>query len=350
MAIDLTGGQPLERDYFFAARPGPDVREAANIWLEEQNGDFAMRVGIEGLAEEWEAHELWLDVAFPDGRVLSARERGKSHSPIGADGKPSILGTGPLEFRCIEPFKHWRCSFAKHPVTDTTAAQLIAGPEPEEGSPLAEVSFQIDFYPAVPPLVSGTLTDDSVALMSGEQGSFISPRFEQLCRAEGWLEIDGQRRDFKAQLLRIKRQGVRKFEGFWGHCWQSALFPSGRAFGINVFPPRADGKPSFNEGFIFDGDGTLKPARAVTMPWMKKLLESGEDVPLVLETADGLVTIQGTTFINCRSRGGAGSKTSFMPASFPLVQQAHATYTWAGETATGMIERSTLRDQMELGG
>jgi hypothetical protein len=148
--------------------------------------------------------------------------------------------------------------------------------------------------------------------------------------------------------LRIKRQGVRKFEGFWGHCWQSALFPSGRAFGINVFPPRADGKPSFNEGFVFDGDGTLKPARAVTMPWMTKLLEKGEDVPLVLETADGLVKIQGTTFINCRSRGGAGGKASDVPASFPIVQQAHATYIWDGETATGMIERSTLRAQMEM--
>jgi hypothetical protein len=347
MAIDLTGGQPLERDYVFAERPGPDVRDAANIWLEEENGAFAMRVGIEGLAEDWEAHEIWLDIAFPDGRVISGRERGKSHPAIGPEGKPTILGAGPLEFRCIEPFKHWSCNFATHNVAELTAAQLIADVYPEH-PPMRAVAFGIDFFPAAPPLVSGTLTEDSVALMSGEQGSFISPRFEQLCRAHGFLEIDGIRREFKAQVLRIKRQGVRKFEGFWGHCWQSALFPSGRAFGINVFPPRADGKPSFNEGFIFDGDGVLKPARAVQMPWMKNLLTHGEDVPLVLETADGLVTIQGTTYINCRSRGGAGGKASDVPASFPIVQQSHATYTWDGETATGMIERSTLRGQMEM--
>ena len=38
MAIDLTGGLPLERDYFFAEKPGPEVREASNIWLEEEHG------------------------------------------------------------------------------------------------------------------------------------------------------------------------------------------------------------------------------------------------------------------------------------------------------------------------
>ena len=89
------------------------------------------------------------------------------------------------------------------------------------------------------------------------------------------------------------------------------------------------------------GDGSLKPARAVQVPWMKRLLVSGEDIPLVLETGDGLVAIKGTTFINCRSRGH-----SVLPASFPIVQQAHARYCWDGEEATGMIERSTLRAQM----
>jgi hypothetical protein len=135
---------------------------------------------------------------------------------------------------------------------------------------------------------------------------------------------------------------MRKFEGFWGHCWMSAVFPSGRAFGVNVFPPRLDGKPSFNEGFVFDGDGVLKPARAVQVPWMKRLYTGGEDVPLVLETADARLSIEGTTFINCRSPGA-----SILPASFPVVQQAHARYRWDGEEACGMIERSTLREQMQ---
>jgi hypothetical protein len=55
------------------------------------------------------------------------------------------------------------------------------------------------------------------------------------------------------------------------------------------------------------------------------------------------VAIDGTTFVNCRSRGH-----STLPPSFPIVQQSHARYRWDGEEACGMIERSTLRDQMEI--
>lgn len=346
MAIDLTGGLPVERDYVYAERPGPEVRDAVNFWIEEENGAFAMRIGVEAVAEEWDAHEIWLDIAYPDGRVLSSRERFKSLSPIGPEGKPTVLGAGPLALRCVVPYQHWKATFSEHAVEDLTAEQLVALTWPDQ-PPRVPVSFDIDLLPAAPPLISGTLSADSRKLMSGEQGTFISPRFEQLCRVSGTLTVDGKRREFKGQALRIKRQGVRKFEGFWGHCWQSALFPSGRAFGVNAFPPRSDGKPSFNEGFVFDGDGVLKPARAVQMPWQKRLIVRGEDVPLILETADGgRISIEGTTFINCRSRGG--NKNAWMPADFPVVTQAHARYQWNGEQATGMIERSTRRDQMDM--
>ncbi|MDE2303013.1 MAG: hypothetical protein KGK11_10690 [Sphingomonadales bacterium] len=343
MATDLSGGLPVEREYFLDARPGAEVRDATNVWLEEEAGDFAMRIGIEGVAEVWDNHELWLDVAFPDGRVLNSRDRCRSHPPIGPDGKPTVLGTGPLQFRCVEPFRLWTIGFERHPVSDITTRQLIEARYPDP-IPRAEVAFAITMRPAVPPLVSGTLTAASRALMAGEQGSFISPRFEQLCRVDGWLEVDGKRRDFKGQALRIKRQGVRRFEGFFGHCWQSALFPSGKAFGVNAFPPRDDGQPSFNEGFVFDGDGPLVAARAVQSPWMTEFRERGEPVPLVLETEDGRrVEIDGTTFVNTRSQSHAS-----LPDSFPLVQQAHARYRWDGEEATGMVERSTFRNKMKL--
>ena len=42
---------------------------------------------------------------------------------------------------------------------------------------------------------------------------------------------------------------------FRGHAWQSALFPSGRAFGYIVYPEREDGLPTYNEGYVFEGDG-----------------------------------------------------------------------------------------------
>ena len=99
-----------------------------------------------------------------------------------------------------------------------------------------------------------------------------------------------------------------------------------------------------SRGFIYDGDGPLIPARAVESPWLRKFVTGGEDVPLVLETADGRrVSISGTTFVNTRSQGH-----SVLPAAYPLVQQAHARYNWDGEEACGMVERSTFRDKMDL--
>ena len=337
--MDFSGGLPVEREYFYDERPGPEFRDAANVWFEEENGAVAMRIGIEHVAEEWDSPELWLDIAFPDGRVISGREHGAS----GPDGRPQEKRCGPLQFTCVEPFRHWKITFDPHRVRELTAQQLIEQKLPDD-PPMREVAFEIDYFMAVPPLISGTLTAASRALMSGEQGSFISPRYEQLCRAQGWLSVDGERRAMSGQILRIKRQGVRKFDGFFGHCWMSALFPSGKGFGVNTFPPR-DGKENFNEGFIFDGTGELIPARAIETPWMTELLVSGEQVKLVLETDDGRrETIEGTTFINCRSVGGG----AFLPEKWPIVQQSHALYTWGGEKAAGMIERSTFASEMKL--
>ena len=342
MTMDLSGGLPVEREHFFSEKPGPEVRDAANIWLEEENGAFGMRVGIEHVAEEWDSPELWLDIAFPDGRVISGREYGAS----GPDGDPTVKRCGPLQYRCVEPFRHWKITFDPHRVRELTTGQLRTLEIPDS-PPMREIAFEIDIFPAAPPLISGSLTKESRAMMSGEQGTFISPRYEQQCRAKGWLSIDGERTEFAGQALRIKRQGVRKFDGFWGHCWLSALMPSGKAFGVNTFPPRGDGQPTFNEGFIFDGSGELIPAKAVVIPWMEELLERDEPLTLVLETEDGRrETIEGMTFVNCRS---VHLNTSLvLPDDWPIVQQAHATYTWNGETATGMLERSTAANKLKM--
>ncbi len=121
------------------------------------------------------------------------------------------------------------------------------------------------------------------------------PRYEQLYRATGWLAIDGRRRqDFTGTGLRIRRQGGPQARGFLGgHTWQSAVFPSGKAFGYIAYPPRPDGQPTYNEGYLFSGDGALIPARVVEAPWLTRLQALGEDVSLVLATADGTVRIEG---------------------------------------------------------
>lgn len=45
-------------------------------------------------------------------------------------------------------------------------------------------------------------------------------RYEQLFRARGSVKVGDDERSFTGTGLRIRRQGVRRLAGFWGHAWQ----------------------------------------------------------------------------------------------------------------------------------
>jgi hypothetical protein len=171
------------------------------------------------------------------------------------------------------------------------------------------------------------------------------PRIEQLCRISGTLRVGDEEYPINGGGLRIRRQGVRRLATFRGHCWQSAVFPSGRAFGLCLYPPRDDDKPTFNEGFIFEGDGALIPALVTDAPWLRRLEPKGQDVSVTLETEKGTTTIHGETLLSTfhvmNPQLGADVSTGFN------LQQAVVRYTWDGESANGMIERSTSSDKLE---
>lgn len=339
MTTDLSGGIDPAREWFIHERPDdPEFRDACNVWIESVDCSLAMRLGVEAVAEAWDAHDVWLDIAFADGRVLSHRAPGATHSALDSDGRPTIRGAGPMKFQCIRPFEKWLVSY-KGSAEESSARELITQNFPDN-PPETDVEVEIEMDMVVPPWVPGSLLKEAGRVLEGEQGGFMSPRYEQLFRARGTLRAGKESRDFEACGLRIRRSGVRKFSGFWGHCWQSAVFPSGKAFGFNIYPPRPDSKPNYAEGYVYDGSGVLKPARIVEVPWITKLQTHGDDVSFVLETDDGRVEVQGETFINTRSKGAA-----VLPPDFPIVQQAHARYVWDGEETAGMVERSSTPDK-----
>jgi len=158
-------------------------------------------------------------------------------------------------------------------------------------------------------------------------------RMEHLFRGTGTLTVDGQTRTFKCNGSRIHRQSVRPLEGFRGHCWQSAVFPDGRAFGYIAYPPGEDGS-TYNEGYIWQ-DGKWYEAKATVIPWLRSLTPSGEDVSLELTSELGVTRIDGVGCLNTFKAGIAE-----MPG-FAL-NQGGARYTWDGQTAYGMVERSTI--------
>jgi prepilin-type processing-associated H-X9-DG protein len=311
------------------------------------------RIGVEAVASNWEAHGVQVNVAFADGRVYRLRDEGASLPPTGPDGRATVLGAGPLVFTCVEPFNVWTMTLDGQ-ADATSSSNLIEG---RKDGPRVDLRFQVEAKMAVPPWVQGALQADADSqLKTSIVGDLMGgPRYEQLFQATGSVHVADEHHAFIGSGLRIRRQGVRRLEGFWGHCWQSALFPSGRAFGYIAYPPRPDGEPAFNEGYLFmgdaAGDGELIPARAVQAPWLTRLEPKGEDVSVVLETDRGTVRIEGETVVSTHDITDPGEVPADMLEkmanwTFPALQQAGVRYRWDGEETIGMLERSSPMDKV----
>lgn len=349
MTIDLSGGLADAREYGFDEYPDmSDMRDSVNFWACDDAGRFGMpRCVMEAVGPDWKNNRAaTINIAFPDGRVYSLRNF-KCTGPDnhkGADGKPTIFGAGPIEFNLIQPFVKWTASFKGDCITTTTLDQMNGTENGARGT--ERVEFEIEMNSAVPPWVPAShlepglkeiLTEDEL-VYTHEWGP--CHRQEQLFNAVGQLKIGkAEQYSFTGSGLRIRRQNIFKLAEFTGHVWQSALFPSGKAFGTNNYAPRGNGKPSYTEAWIFDGEEVL-PARAIRLPWLTQVAARGDDVSLILETKRGFHHIRGETFVSTFESHGGGP-------GFPLyLQQANVRYAWEGEEAYGMMERSTPRGKL----
>jgi len=340
LSADLTGGLDAAREYVFPECPPEDgMRDAVNMWVSDDRGEVGLpRFAVEALAPGWDRHELQVNVALPHGRVFRLRGPHDSHPPTGPDGRPSVLGTGPLAFRCVEPFRVWTAEF-DGTATETSTEALIAG---DAAGPEIDLAFSVEATMAVPPWIQGTLFPEAAEMLATSiEGKLMGgPRYEQLFRATGSVRVDGEEHAFTGSGLRIRRQGIRDVTEFWGHSWQSALFPSGRGFGYIAYPPRPDGSESYNEGYLFTGEGALIPAKVLEAPWLTRVLPGGDDVSCVLESELGITRIEGRVVFSTFEQG-----LPDLP-QFPVLFQGGVRYSWDGEETYGMLERSSLRERM----
>ena len=74
----------------FAQRPDdPEMRDSVSFWVFDDRGEVGLpRVGIEAVASNWDAHDVQVNVAFPDGRVYRLRDNGTSLA-AGGTGRPA---------------------------------------------------------------------------------------------------------------------------------------------------------------------------------------------------------------------------------------------------------------------
>jgi hypothetical protein len=323
------------------ARPpaSPSYREGASMWIWDDAGRFGFpRIGVEAVGQRWTtSFDTSFCMASPGGRLLLVNG---IHAPLpveDGDGRPRVLGAGPLRFDCVEPFERWRLDFAGDAIV-TDVDRFLEGGAPKlrlgEGHHEIPVRLQVDANSVTAPWFQGTHEPEG-AFVVGEH------RFEQLCEVTGTVEVDGVETSFRGGALRVHRKGGDRndYGEFLGHCWQSAHFPSGRAFGTIHYRPRPDGSVVYREGWVLD-DGEVLPAKVEGTPWLADTRATGGDVSFTLRTTNGEVTIEGETFVS-----------SFRPprptddgTTFPLLHSGIARYRWDGEEAYGMVERSSRFD------
>jgi len=310
--------------------------DSASFWVADDRGELGiLRLFAEASAERWDTRLVSLNLGLPGGRTLVFHGQHPALPPSGPAGSNAVLGAGPLSFRCVEPFGVWTASFDGLAID---VAPLDRERRVYEG-PHVHVALRIEATMAAPPWIQGQLSAQAAATLNSTQGRAMGgQRYEQLFRAEIELRVgDEGRRRLRGTGLRIRRQGVRRLDGFRGHAWQSALFSSGRGFGYIVYPPGPDGLEPYNEGFVLREDGTRTPARVLRAPWLGRYAHAGEDVSVVLETEAGSVEIGGESTFSFY-----GVARPQLSPDFPLVQQAGARYRWGDEEAFGMMERSSM--------
>ena len=140
-----------------------------HAWSWDDGVEFGLpRVSIEAVADQWETHDLQVNFAFADGRALQIFKPGEVHDPLGADGKPRVLGAGALSFELVEPFRQWRL------VLD----------ENDFG-----IAFDISWFDTKRPIFRAL---GAGHIMGGRPMGAIAG-YDGFGRQEGWIEAHGER-------------------------------------------------------------------------------------------------------------------------------------------------------------
>src|SRR5271156_1796605 len=126
----LRNGLRIEQDLVLPQLPAnPEMRESISIWMFDETGAFGFpRMGIEAEASSWNNRLLQANFAFADGRILNGAGRGPA--PCGADGRATVLGAGPIVFRCVEPFRRWTIHFDGTAIDGHVSDQIAGTLEP----------------------------------------------------------------------------------------------------------------------------------------------------------------------------------------------------------------------------
>jgi hypothetical protein len=144
-----------------------------------------------------------------------------------------------MTFRYIEPFRKWPVSYDGEAYEGSVQKQAsrefgIYADRDTYSLPRKQLANEVKLTMVTPARVQDCRPEKLAGMSEQEKADAGSVgygyRIEHLFRGAGTLTIDGKTREFRAVGSRIHRQSVRPIAAFRGRCWQSAVFPDGRAF------------------------------------------------------------------------------------------------------------------------
>jgi hypothetical protein len=310
--------------------------ERFSFWLFDTEGRYGVvcwhLATVPGMAD---IRREFAGFILPGGRALVVQGEGPRTTSAGPGAAGSI-------FRCEKPFGLWTGQF-RGTARDASQHELATGPLQDGPRVLVELTFNARM--AAPPWVLGGLSDNS--------GIEIGRRYEQLFRADVDLRVGAEHFGFSATGVRTHnlrsglgsppqepRPSPTPSGSKVGITWQTALFPSGRAFGSMRFA-REDGSLGFTEGFVLH-NGELLPARVVDSPWRTAPLSLDAPLLIELESVVGTSTIMGQTVgaIHKTVAPGTGDRGWFRCGVHPVGRvDAHAIarYEWREEATFGLL-------------
>lgn len=333
--MELASGLALSCDYPMLEPSGvAGFGENHAFGVFDAQGRFHLHFHIQPIPGMWQVRRTSGAIALPAGRMLMFQGEGASTTERN-------VGSGSVNFECREPFARWIGTF-RGTARDTTDDAIAAGPLIDGSRCLVEV--ELDLTMGVPAWVLGTMNPRKVAGGQDAKTFLGGFRYEQLFRAQAKLRVDDQEHVFSGTGYRTHRQGVRDTSGMHGHSAQTALFPSGQAFGIMRFR-QPDGTAGFSEAFVYR-DHEMLPAQVLEAPWLPSLTSRGESSLLVLETDRGRETIECLSLaMNWRTLPGVGHDLAWHRLGNHgggqiLVGSGMGRYRWAGEDSCGLLEGS----------
>lgn len=248
---------------------------------------------------------------------------------------------GSLSFECIEPFRKWRVTFDGVGIYSSNQ-EMLAGRLRDGVKRI--LKFQFDVSCVAPVWDTHQTAIAQRGRGSMEDQTWASQHYQQLLVCQGDIDIAGSHVQFNGSGVRDHSRGQRghAMNHYGGHNLFTAVFPSGRAFGLmTMWAP--DASVNLAVAYVVD-QGILYHADIISSAVKIEDAHLGGDefeICLVSELGEHILSGQIIRSVFATALDDWGMAFGADVGDQRLIlAPGFARWTWNGEEAYGLAERS----------